>query len=67
MNDCKHEWYITDKTQQGKSLMVKCHKCEMFGFVEDPTKDEWRAADKAESEPYLWNDNSRVKIWPGGQ
>ena len=67
MKECKHEWYVLSRTQQSKSLMVSCRKCKRGGFVEDPTREEWKEAVEADSEPYLWEDNSRVVIWPGGQ
>ena len=67
MKECKHEWYVFSKTQQSRSLLVECRKCRRFGSVENPNKQEWSDADEAESEPYLWKDNSRVVMWPGGQ
>ena len=66
VKECKHEWYVLATTQQDKSLMVRCHRCKRYGFVEDPDKDEWNDAAEAGSEPYLWEDNSRVVVWPGG-
>lgn len=66
MTNCKHEWYVLETIQTEKSILVQCRKCKRFGFVEDPTKEEWKTAQDADSEPYLWEDNSRVVIWPGG-
>ena len=67
MKDCKHEWYVFSKSQQDTNLMVECRRCKRFGVIEHPSKQEWNAASNAESEPYLWEDNSRVNVWPGGQ
>ena len=65
MKECKHEWYVFSTSQQDRSLILKCRKCKRFGTIEDPTKQEWSDALMAESEPYLWEDNSRVVVWPG--
>ena len=65
MKECKHEWYVYSRAQLSRSLEVECRKCRRFGFVENPTKKEWNDALKAETERYLWEDNSRVVIWPG--
>ena len=67
MKECKHEWYVVATTKLSRSLMVECRKCRRCGFIEKPDKQEWKEALEAESEPYLWEDNSRVNVWPGGQ
>lgn len=64
---CKHEWYVVSKAQQSRSLMVECLKCMRCGFINNPNNKEWDAASEAEAEPYLWEDNSRVEVWPEGQ
>ena len=62
MKECKHEWYVFNKTVMDRSLSVECRKCKMYGFVENPSKEEWKTAMSAQ-EPYLWEDNSRVNLW----
>ena len=43
--------------------MLECRICKAFGIVEDATKQELKDASKAQSEPYLWEDNLRVVVW----
>lgn len=65
VKDCKHEWYVFAVTHEKKSLLLQCRKCKMYGVVNNPTKEEWKEAEKVEKGPYMWEDNSRVVIWPG--
>ncbi len=70
LKHCKtidHQWYVFDKTTEDRCLLLECHKCRAYGIVTDPNKQEWRDADNASLNPYLWEEgNSRVVIWPPG-
>ena len=59
-----HQWYVFDKTPEDKCLLLECHRCKAYGIVTDPDKQEWKDAANASVNPYLWEDNSRVVIWP---
>ncbi len=43
-------------------LMLQCIECGTHGTVDDPTKEEWSEAFYAPSNPYRWEDESRVRI-----
>lgn len=59
---CDHEWVVFSTALQQVCLMVECAKCGAFGTVDDPTKDEWRRAFRASSQPYGWGANERVTV-----
>lgn len=61
-NPKNHEWVVFSTALQDVCLMLQCLNCGMHGTVDDPTKEEWREAFHAPSNPYRWRDNSRVTI-----
>jgi hypothetical protein len=67
MRDCKHEWYVFSLASQARSLLVECRKCKRYGTVVNPTKQELKYASATLPEQYLWEDNLRVVLWPGGK
>jgi len=58
----KHEWVVFSTALAEVWIMVQCVECGAHGTVDDPTKDEWAEAFHAPSQPYLWDDNSRVTL-----
>ncbi len=58
----EHEWIVFSTALAEVRIMVQCVECGAHGTVDDPTKDEWADAFHAPSQPYLWDDNSRVTI-----
>ncbi len=42
--------------------MLQCVKCRAMGTVDDSTEEEWAEAHHAPSEPYRWEDDSRVTM-----
>ena len=60
--NCNHEWYVFSTELSHVCLMVECQKCGAFGTVDDPSKEEWGDAFHAPSNPYRWQDNSRVTV-----
>lgn len=42
--------------------MVQCVNCGTAGTVDDPSKEEWSEAFHAPSNPYGWDDGSRVTV-----
>lgn len=62
MVDCVHEWVVFSTAITEGALMVECARCHAFGTVDDPTKEEWKAAFYASEKPYRWWYNHRVTI-----
>jgi len=65
MLPCNHEWTVFSTCLDTTELMVKCIKCDAFGTVAAPTRDEWMDAFFADDNPYLWDQPHRVKIREG--
>lgn len=62
----KHEWVVFSTCINTVELMVECAKCRAFGTVPEPTKAEWKKAFYAPSNPYAWEDDSRVVVRKAG-
>lgn len=58
----KHEWVAFSTALAEGWIMVQCVECGAHGTVDDPTRKEWSEAFHAPSNPYRWEDNSRVTI-----
>lgn len=58
---CKHEWVVYSTGLCPPTIMLYCEKCELDGFVEDFTQEEWNRAFYAPSSHYRWIDSKRVK------
>lgn len=56
------EWWVVSTCLSTRELMLECSITNAFGVVQNPTKEEWRAAFHAPSEPYRWHDESRVVV-----
>lgn len=64
---CEHDWVVYSTALAEVWLMLECFDCGAHGSVDDPSKEEWSAAFSAPSNPYRWDDKSRVTIrgrWP---
>ncbi len=57
-----HEWVVFSTCLGDCSLMCQCAQCAAFGVVKNPTKEEWCRAGGAPSNPYRWDDASRVQF-----
>jgi hypothetical protein len=57
-----YEWMAFSTCIGTGELMVSCKKTGAFGVVPDPTKEEWSRAYYAPSNPYRWEDDSRVVV-----
>ena len=60
--DKNNEWVVCSTVLDG-ALLLECDKTGMIGVVRDPTKEEWRKAFDAPSNPYRWlGGDERVEI-----
>ena len=57
----QHKWIVYSTSLCPPTIMVYCEKCDVAGYVEDFTDDEWNDAFFAPVENYLWEDEERVK------
>lgn len=57
-----HEWVVFSTCLGTRELMCECAACGAFGTVANPTLEEWREACGAPSNPYKWEDASRVTV-----
>ena len=61
--DCSpFEWWVYSTAITPGWLMLRCEKTDKTGTVRDPSREEWRAAFYAPSNPYQWHDSSRVVV-----
>ena len=56
-----HHWKVYSTALVPNTIMVSC-SCGAEGQVTKFTQEEWDRAFYAPSEPYPWEDDSRVKI-----
>jgi hypothetical protein len=49
-----HEWMVFSTAVIECVLMLECAKTGAYGIVRNPTKEEWREAFYAPSDPYRW-------------
>ena len=59
---CIHEWVVFSTALKQGWLMLQCIHCGAMGTVNDPTEEEWAAAFHAPTNPYRWEDESRVQV-----
>lgn len=57
-----HEWVVFSTALKDVCLMVQCVECGAMGTVDDPDEQEWSEAFHAPSNPYGWDDESRVTV-----
>ncbi len=57
-----HEWVVFSTALKDVCLMVQCVQCGAMGTVDDPDEQEWSEAYYAPSQPYGWDDDSRVTV-----
>jgi hypothetical protein len=55
-----HEWVVFSTALDDGCLMLQCVECGLHGTVDDPSREEWKNAFRAPSQPYRWQDDSRV-------
>jgi hypothetical protein len=58
----QHEWVVFSTALKECCLMVQCVECGTIGTVDDPSQKEWQDAFDAPSNPYRWDDESRVTV-----
>lgn len=58
--NCEHEWEVHSVNYDNVWLELMCFECNSDGVVKDPNSDEWSDAYGASTNPYLWEDKSRV-------
>lgn len=56
------EWWVYSTALAPGWLMLYCEKTGATGTVRDPSREEWKAAFYAPSNPYRWHDESRVVV-----
>ena len=61
--NCKHKWIVYSTALCPPTIMVHCGKCDKCGGITDYEMEEWYRAFSASSEPYPWQDNSRVEVY----
>jgi hypothetical protein len=59
-----HVWFVYSTALLDVCLLVRCLGCGATGYVADPTTDEWSRAFNAPTDPYRWDDESRVTVDP---
>lgn len=59
-----HSWVVFSTALSEVWLMVQCCDCGLHGAVIDPSAEEWSDAFTAPSNPYLWDDETRVVAHP---
>lgn len=62
-----HAWEVYTTFVGEGFLGVRCRNsnCGAYGYVSDPSSEEWSAAFRAPSKPYLWEESSRVTLQHG--
>jgi hypothetical protein len=61
-----HEWVVFSTALKDVCLMVQCVNCGAMGTVDDSDEQEWCEAFDAPSEPYRWDEDSRVTVRGSG-
>lgn len=61
-NPHQHVWVVFTTYVQDCWLGVMCLRCGSDGVVQNPSKKEWRRADKAPAKPYHFTEPARVKV-----
>lgn len=59
---CEHEWFVMAAVTSTVSLDVQCVRCQIWGIVRDPSKEEWANAFGAMENPYEWPHKDRVEF-----
>ena len=63
MCECKyHEWWVYSTAVGNGIILVECNFCGALGFISEYTDEEWSEAFYAPSDPYRWEDETRVVI-----
>lgn len=58
----KRDWYVVSTALAETCLLLECRNTGKTGVVNNPSEEEWNMAYHAPSNPYKWNDDSRVEI-----
>lgn len=58
-----NEWWVISTALDSGWLLLQCRITNKIGYVENPSKEEWRSPYHAPSNPYRWLDHSRVEIY----
>ena len=56
----EHDWEVYS-TVPG-AILVQCRDCDLRGYIEVYSDEEWYRAFYAPSNPYRWNDPDRVVL-----
>lgn len=58
---CTHEWEVYCVAINDRCLELQCNNCALVGAVYNLSDEEWERGLSAPSNPYIWEDHSRVK------
>jgi hypothetical protein len=58
----KDDWWVYSTSIGDVVLMLENRATGARGLVRNPTREEWRRAYSAPSNPYPWTDASRVEL-----
>lgn len=62
-HETEQEWVVYSTCLSNKTLLVQCVETLQTGTVVGPSPDEWERASNAPSQPYRWNDQSRILVY----
>src|SRR5262245_9164405 len=60
--DCEHEFMVFPTAVADGWLLLQCAKCGANATVDEPTEEEWSTAIYGPTDPYPWQDVSRVTL-----
>ena len=58
---CDHEWEVYNVALKDHCLELSCKKCALVGSVHNLADEEWEKGLTSPSNPYIWEDHSRVE------
>jgi hypothetical protein len=56
----ERDWWVYSTVIEERAILVECRVSGARGSINDPTREEWRQAFHAPSQPYRWLAPARV-------
>jgi hypothetical protein len=60
---CNHEWWVWSTCPCTDTFFVHCDRCDAFGKINEPTKQEWLDAFYVPSDPDSEDDEEIAKFY----